>query len=231
MISHGAGIIDIGGESTRPGSQSVSLEEELARVVPVIKAVKANFSIPVSCDTSKTEVMQAALDCGVEMINDVNALQSPGAVELCAQYQVDVCLMHMQNKPHNMQKAPSYENVTDAVLEFLQDKVAACLEHGLKNKHIVLDPGFGFGKTLEQNYRLLADLEQLTKLPYPCLVGFSRKSMVHRLLNTEPEDCLPGSLALATAALLKGAKIIRTHDVAQTNQVLQVTKALLNEAG
>jgi dihydropteroate synthase len=225
MAEQGADILDIGGESARPGALPVSLQEELDRVLPVVETLRHQVEIPISIDTSKPEVMRAAVAAGAAMINDVNALRSPGALTAAAEMGVPVCLMHMQGQPRDMQHQPSYRNVIEEVLEFLQARVDAALEAGLLPHQLVLDPGFGFGKTLAHNLELLNRLDQLVGLGYPVLAGLSRKSMLGRILKSEDEDRLAGSLTLAILACQQGAHMIRVHDVEPTLQALRVLEA------
>ena len=225
MAEQGADILDIGGESARPGALPVSLQEELDRVLPVVETLRHQVEVPISIDTSKPEVMREAVAAGAAMINDVNALRSPGALTAAAEMGVPVCLMHMQGRPRNMQYEPNYNNVVEEVSEFLQARVDAALEAGLRPDQLVLDPGFGFGKTLRHNLELLNSLDKLVGLGYPVLAGLSRKSMLGRILKSEDEDRLAGSLTLAILAWQQGAHIIRVHDVEPTRQALQVLEA------
>lgn len=225
MVAQGAGIIDIGGESTRPGAAEVSLSEELARVIPLVKYVVANHDVWISVDTSKAEVMRQAVAAGAHLINDVRALQEPGALQAAAELNVPVCLMHMQGQPDSMQAAPLYHNVLDEVEAFLHARVEACIAAGISREHLLLDVGFGFGKTLEHNYQLLANLDRFHQMALPLLIGLSRKSMIGNLLGRAPKDCLAGSLAGAMQALQLGAHIIRVHDVAQTCDMVEVFQA------
>ncbi|MBK8453540.1 MAG: dihydropteroate synthase [Thiofilum sp.] len=229
LLEEGAHILDIGGESTRPGAQAVSAEDELKRVMPVLEALKTHFpEALLSVDTCKAEVMQAAIDREVAMINDVMALRAPQALEVCSQATVAVCLMHMQGEPRTMQQKPYYNNVMAEVKAFLLERAAVCEQAGIAQERIWLDPGFGFGKTLEHNVTLLQQLEQLTLTPYPVLVGLSRKSMIGALLgNREVSDRMIGSVVAAAIALLKGAKILRVHDVKETVDALRIAQALL----
>lgn len=228
MISQGADIIDVGGESTRPGAAQVSVEEELQRVIPVIEAIHHQYpQIIISVDTSKPEVMQAAVAAGAALINDVRALALPGALEVAADTQAAVCLMHMQGQPASMQASPSYADVLAEVNDFLTNRVNACIAAGIARERIVIDPGIGFGKTLEHNLALLAHLPALMQLELPLLVGVSRKSMIGALLNRPVEQRLSGSVALATASVLAGASIIRAHDVAETYDAVRIAHALL----
>ncbi len=228
MISQGADIIDVGGESTRPGAVQISVVEELQRVIPVIEAIHHRYpQIIISVDTSKPEVMQAAVAAGADLINDVRALTLPGALEAVADTQAAVCLMHMQGQPVSMQASPSYVDVLAEVNDFLTGRVNACIAAGITRERIVIDPGIGFGKALEHNLALLAHLPALMQLDLPLLVGVSRKSMIGALLNRTVEQRLPGSVALATASVLAGASIIRAHDVAETYDAVRIAHALL----
>ena len=225
MAEQGADILDIGGESARPGALPVSLQEELDRVLPVVEALRHQIDIPISIDTTKPEVMRAAVAAGAAMVNDVNALRAPDALTTAAELGVPVCLMHMQREPRNMQHDPRYNNVVEEVLEFLQARVDAALEAGMSPHKLVLDPGFGFGKSLTHNLELLHHLNQLVGLGYPVLAGLSRKSMLGRIQQSEDEDRLAGSLTLAILARQQGAHIIRAHDVEPTVQALRVLEA------
>ncbi|ENR2169895.1 dihydropteroate synthase [Vibrio vulnificus] len=222
MIAAGVSIIDIGGESTRPGAPEVSLEEELKRVIPAIQAIRKKHDVWISIDTSKAEVMKQAIEAGADLINDVRALQEPGALAVAAKAQVPICLMHMQGQPRSMQHNPSYQDVLKEVGEFLEERVAACEEAGIAKELLILDPGFGFGKTIEHNYHLLAHLEAFHQLGLPILAGMSRKSMVFKLLNKKPAECMVASVTCATIAAMKGAQIIRVHDVEETVEAMRV---------
>ncbi|KQA17948.1 dihydropteroate synthase [Vibrio metoecus] len=225
MIDAGVAIIDIGGESTRPGAPDVSLEEELQRVIPLITAIRQqNAQVWISIDTSKAEVMRQAIVAGADLINDVRALQEPGALDVAAQAQVPVCIMHMQGQPRTMQMAPQYGNVVEDVCAFLVERIAACEAAGIKRENIILDPGFGFGKSIQHNYHLLAHLEQFHRFGLPVLAGMSRKSMIFKTLNKQPAECVAGSVACATLAASKGAQIIRVHDVEQTLDALKIVQ-------
>jgi len=226
MQAEGAAIIDIGGESTRPGAAPVSAEDEIRRVVPVIEALQARLTVPISIDTQKPEVMRAAVAAGAGFINDVNALRAPGALEAAAGCEVPVCLMHMQGEPRTMQADPHYDDVVGEVRGFLQQRAAACEQAGIAREHILLDPGFGFGKTLQHNLQLLARLETISALGFPLLVGLSRKSMIGKLLGLDVGERLAASIALAVLALERGAALVRAHDVAPTWQALQMQVAL-----
>ena len=228
MVEEGADLIDVGGESTRPGSAPVTADEELGRVLPVIEALTAEVPVPISIDTSKAEVMRRAVEAGAGLINDVRSLQAQGALEAALELGVPVCLMHMLGEPRTMQEAPSYRDVVAEVRAFLLERVAACREAGLAREQILVDPGFGFGKTVEHNLALLARLETLVQTGYPVLVGLSRKSLVGKLLHGAPVNRrLYGSLALAVIAATKGAAVVRVHDVRPTVEALHVTEAVL----
>ncbi|WP_256389252.1 dihydropteroate synthase [Vibrio vulnificus] len=226
MIAAGVSIIDIGGESTRPGAPEVSLEEELKRVIPAIQAIRQKHDVWISIDTSKAEVMKQAIEAGADLINDVRALQEPGALVVAAKAQVPICLMHMQGQPRSMQHNPSYQDVLKEVGEFLEERVAACEEAGIAKELLILDPGFGFGKTIEHNYHLLAHLEAFHQLGLPILAGMSRKSMVFKLLNKKPAECMVASVTCATIAAMKGAQIIRVHDVEETVEAMRVIQMM-----
>ncbi|EKA7356458.1 dihydropteroate synthase [Vibrio vulnificus] len=226
MIAAGVSIIDIGGESTRPGAPEVSLEEELKRVIPAIQAIQQKHDVWISIDTSKAEVMKQAIEAGADLINDVRALQEPGALAVAAKAQVPICLMHMQGQPRSMQHNPSYQDVLKEVGEFLEERVAACEEAGIAKELLILDPGFGFGKTIEHNYHLLAHLEAFHQLGLPILAGMSRKSMVFKLLNKKPAECMVASVTCATIAAMKGAQIIRVHDVEETVEAMRVIQMM-----
>lgn len=226
MIADGATIIDIGGESTRPGAKEVSVKDELARVIPVLKAINARFNIIVSIDTSKAEVMSEGITYGAGIINDVRALQNEGCLTVLAQDQgVGICLMHMQGLPRTMQHNPHYVNLIDDITTFFQERILACTQAGINRSSLILDPGFGFGKSLEQNYCLLANMAKFQCLDLPVLAGLSRKSMIGNLLNREVNERLAGSLATAIIAAQQGARIIRVHDVKETVDALKVLQA------
>ncbi|MDH5600739.1 MAG: dihydropteroate synthase [Gammaproteobacteria bacterium] len=227
MIDEGADIIDIGGESTRPGAATISIDEEYERVVPVIKAIREISDIPVSIDTSKPGLMEEAVKAGASMINDVNALRSKGAVALAARLNVPVCIMHMQGQPRSMQHKPEYGDVVNEVKEFLVERINTCLNEGINKDNIIIDPGFGFGKTLEHNLSLFKHLDKFLELDVPLLVGVSRKSMIGTVLNDAPvEQRLYGSVALATLAAWMNAQILRVHDVKATADALKLCRAV-----
>ena len=226
MIEEGASFIDIGGESTRPGAPDVSLQEELDRTIPVIEAVAKNTSCVISIDTSKADVMREAVKAGAGLINDVRALQEPGALQVAAEAQVPVCLMHMQGQPRTMQQSPEYDDVVNDVGQFLLARTKVCEEAGIAKDKILFDPGYGFGKSLEHNYTLVKHLPSLMKLGYPVLVGMSRKSMIGNLLNRKVDERLAGSISLATIVAQMGAHIIRVHDVKETADAVNIVKML-----
>jgi dihydropteroate synthase len=226
MVAAGAAIIDVGGESTRPGAAPVALQEELRRVVPVIEALCDTLPVPVSIDTRNPAVMQAAVAAGAGMINDVNALQAPGAMEMAASLGVPVCLMHMQGIPESMQENPEYTDVVAEVRQFLAGRANACLAAGIARERILLDPGFGFGKTTRHNLLLLQQLGGLVAEGYPVLVGLSRKSLIGKVLGLPVDERLYPGLALAVLAVWQGAAIVRTHDVRATRQAVDMCHAV-----
>jgi dihydropteroate synthase len=228
MIGEGAAIIDVGGESTRPGSAPVPAAEELERVIPLIEALRASSGVLISIDTLKPEVMDAACAAGADLINDVLALQAPGALEAARRHRVAVCLMHMQGEPRTMQLAPHYQDVVTEVGAFLQQRLQACIDAGIDAERVVLDPGFGFGKTLQHNLRLLAELSRTRAGDRPILAGLSRKSMFQQLLGLPVEQRLHASIAAATLAVWQGASIIRAHDVRATVEAVRLAAAVSN---
>jgi dihydropteroate synthase len=225
LIAEGAAILDIGGESTRPGADPVPVAEELRRVLPVIEGLAGKGAV-ISVDTSKPEVMRAAAQAGAGMINDVRALQEPGALEAATATGCDVCLMHMQGEPRTMQKAPTYGDVVNEVKAFLAARAQSCRAAGIAPERISIDPGFGFGKTVAHNLELLRRLQELAATGYPVTVGLSRKSMLAALLGRPPAERVPGSIALAVLAAQNGARIVRTHDVAATADALKILAAV-----
>lgn len=226
MIEAGAGIIDVGGESTRPGAQAVGESDEIRRVVPIVESLAALTSVPISVDTSKAGVIRAALRAGAAMINDVRALRDEGVLEAAAEGSSAICLMHMQGEPRTMQADPHYDDVVVEVRDFLQERVGACESAGIARDRIVIDPGIGFGKRIEHNLRLLAALPELAELRLPILIGVSRKSMLGTLLDRPVEQRLAGGLAVTAAAVLAGASIVRVHDVAETVDAVKIATAL-----
>ncbi|MGB5337719.1 MAG: dihydropteroate synthase [Gammaproteobacteria bacterium] len=226
MVEEGAAIIDVGGESTRPGAAHVPVAEELHRVLPVIDALVQTIPVPVSIDTRKPEVMQAAVAAGAGLINDVHALQAPGALEVAASLGVPVCLMHMQGTPEDMQVNPEYADVVAEVRRFLVERAAACTGAGIDPAQIILDPGFGFGKTVEHNLLLLRHLHRLVAEGYPVLVGLSRKSLIGKVLGLDVDDRLYPGIALAVLAVWQGAAIVRCHDVRATREAVCMCQAV-----
>ena len=232
MVADGADLIDVGGESTRPGAPPVSVAEELDRVIPVIEALASELAVPVSVDTSKPEVMRAAVAAGAGLINDVAALRRPGALAAAAALRVPVCLMHMQGEPGTMQQDPAYGDVVAEVAAFLAGRLAACEAAGIPRERLLVDPGFGFGKTLAHNLALLRGLPRLALLGVPVLAGLSRKSMIGALLGGVPVgERLHGSVAAAVLAVERGAAIVRVHDVGPTVQALRIVAAVGGDAG
>jgi len=230
MVEGGASLLDIGGESTRPGAASVPEQQELDRVIPVIEAVRAVTDVPISIDTSKAGVMREAAAAGATMINDVAALQGEGAMQAAADLGVPVCLMHMRGEPRTMQEKPQYDDVVAEVAAFLESRIAACVEAGIGEELIVVDPGFGFGKTHGHNVELLANLRQLRVRERPLLVGVSRKSTLGNLTQRDVHERMPASVAAAVMAVVNGASIVRAHDVQATVDALKVAQAVI-EAG
>ena len=230
MLGQGATIIDIGGESTRPGAAPVTEQQELDRVVPVVEAIAANLDVVISIDTSTAQVITEAASAGAGLINDVRALERPGALAAAVASGLPICLMHMQGGPQTMQENPSYQDVVTEVGDYLRARIAAVHEASVgSSPQLLLDPGFGFGKTDEHNLELMRRLSELAELGYPLLIGVSRKSMIGRLLGRQPEQRLAGSLALAYAALVNGAKIIRAHDVAETRDIVKIFNCVMNK--
>jgi dihydropteroate synthase len=229
LINQGADILDIGGESTRPNAIPVSLQEELDRVIPVIQTLSKLVKIPISIDTYKPQVMQAAIDAGASIVNDVRALQEEGALEVVAKSHVGVCLMHMQGTPQTMQINPQYKNVVTEVKAFLDNRLKVSTQIGINADRILLDPGFGFGKSRAHNIMLIQHLDSLAELGQPLLVGLSRKSVLGQVTGGDVNDRLSASIAASTIAAMKGAKILRVHDVKETKEALKVVSAFLNE--
>ena len=229
MARDGAAIIDVGGESTRPGAADVAEQEELDRVVPVIEAVVDAVDVPVSIDTSKPAVMRAAVAAGAAMINDIRALREAGALQAAVELQCPVCLRHMQGKPRTMQDEPEYRDVVAEVGEFLADRVRACAAAGLAEERIIVDPGFGFGKTPRHNIELLANLRQLRAVGRPVLVGLSRKSTLGEITGRGVGERMPASVAAAVVAVIEGAALVRVHDVRETADALRVVSAVMEK--
>ena len=228
MLQAGASIIDIGGESTRPNADEVTLEQELERVVPLVEAVRKRFDCWISVDTSKAQVMVESAKVGMDLINDIRALQEPQALETALKLRLPVCLMHMQGQPRTMQANPYYDDVVGEVLEFLQKRTALCLKEGMKPENIIWDVGFGFGKTVQHNYKLLQQLARFAAEGFPLLAGLSRKSMIGAVLDKTVEQRVMGSVAGALIAAMNGATILRVHDVEQTADALKIWQATLN---
>ncbi len=231
MVADGAGIIDVGGESTRPGAVLVSVEEEIARVVPVIQAIRSELDIPISIDTSKPGVMRAAIKAGAGLINDVCALQVEGAMQAAVDCNVPVCLMHSQGNPQTMQNNPQYDDVVTDVIAFLLERAIACEQVGIARDLLILDPGFGFGKRATHNLLLMKHLSKLIELGLPVLVGVSRKSMIGNSLKVSVEERLAASLSLAAISVWQGAKIIRSHDVLETVQAIMMCDHVMKVKG
>jgi dihydropteroate synthase len=227
MTAEGAAIIDVGGESTRPGAAAVSAREEIARVVPVIEAIAGRFEVAISVDTGKPEVMRAAVAAGAAIVNDVYALRRHGALETAAALDVSVCLMHMQGEPRTMQENPRYGDVTGEVAAFLAERAAACVDAGIDRDRIAVDPGFGFGKTAQHNVVMLANLARIGQIGLPLVVGLSRKNTLGKLTGRPVEGRLPAGIAAAVLAVERGAHIVRTHDVGATLDAMKVTAAVM----
>jgi len=229
MIHEGADIIDVGGESTRPGADAVGLQEELDRVIPIIERLSIEFEVPVSIDTYKPEVMHDAVRAGAQLINDVNGLRGPGAIQVVADSGVPVCIMHMQGGPKEMQHAPNYQDVVEDVIRFFNTQIAECMSLGISKTDIVIDPGIGFGKTLEHNLLLLKQIPRLIKeTECQALIGVSRKSLIDMQLGRPVEERLPASLGLGVQSVLNGAKILRVHDVRATHDAIRMVEAVQN---
>ena len=228
LAEDGADILDIGGESTRPGAEAVSVQQELDRVIPVIEIAAKETDLAISVDTSSALVMTEAASAGVHLINDVRALSREGALLAASKTGLPVCLMHMQGAPQTMQDAPSYDSVVAEVNSFLQERINVCLSAGIEASNIMVDPGFGFGKSLEHNLTLLRQLPEVASLGFPVLVGVSRKSMIGHLLGRDVDQRLPASLALGLMALERGANILRVHDVAATRDMMDVFITISN---
>jgi dihydropteroate synthase len=227
LIAEGADILDIGGESTRPGAPPVSLDEELRRVMPVIEALAAVSTVPLSIDTYKPEVMRSAIAAGIDIVNDVRALQEDGAVEIVANSDVGVCLMHMQGMPQTMQLAPSYQDVVSEVVHFLSHRMHVVTSAGIAIDRIVLDPGFGFGKTTAHNIALIQHLTEIDAIGRPLLVGLSRKSVLGKIAGGDEQQRLHAGLAASVISAMKGAKIVRVHDVKATVDALKIVTAVM----
>lgn len=229
MIKAGVSIIDVGGESTRPGAPEVTLEDELERVIPVVRAIRAHYpDVWISVDTSKAEVIRQSVEVGADLINDIRSLTEPGALEVAAKANVPVCIMHMKGQPKTMQQNPQYDDLMLEVEQFLVERMAVCEAAGIARENIILDPGFGFGKTIEHNYHMLAHLEKFHKFGLPILAGLSRKSMIFKLLDKPAAECTNASVVCATIAAMKGAQIIRVHDFEETLEAMKVVEMTKN---
>ena len=230
MVAAGASFIDVGGESTRPGADAVSVSEELDRVIPVVEAITRELDVVVSIDTSKAELIRAAAAAGAGLVNDVRALREPGALAAAAATHLPVCLMHMQGQPEYMQNSPNYYCVTEEVLAFLEERIAACETAGIVRSRIVIDPGFGFGKTVQHNLQLLNRLPEFVQTGFPVLVGLSRKSLLGKVTGRAVEQRLAAGVAAAALAVSKGARIIRAHDVPATVDAIKMAQAMIRES-
>jgi dihydropteroate synthase len=228
MAAEGADILDLGGESSRPGARSVSIKEELKRTIPVIKKIVRTISVPISIDTCKLEVARAALDSGASLVNDISGLRNHAMAEICSKYKAGIVIMHMKGTPRTMQKNPVYADLMAEIIGYLGKAIEIALDAGLKKEKIIIDPGLGFGKTLEHNLRIIKNLRELKVLGAPILVGASRKGFIGKILKVEPRERLAGTLAACVLACANGANIVRVHDVKSVAQALKVTQALLN---
>jgi len=227
MIAEGVDIIDIGGESSRPGSDRISIQEELDRILPVVSKIRDNYDIPISIDSMKSDVVEELLSFKIDIINDISSLSDNNFINILKKTDAYICLMHMIEDPSTMQNDPSYRNVTEEVFKYLEEKSTYCSENGISSKKIIIDPGFGFGKTLDHNYELLKNLDKFIEININILVGISRKSMIGNLLNKGLDKRLFGSLSAAAISLIKHAKIIRTHDIRETKIAIDVVESLI----
>jgi len=225
-VKDGADMIDVGGESTRPGAKPVSVEEELERVIPVIEGLKKEIKIPVSIDTYKPDVAEEALKKGASMVNDINGLRGKGMAEIVAKHKASVVIMHMQGKPRNMQNKPSYGDVVGDIIKFLRERCEFALDAGIPKDKIIVDPGIGFGKTTEHNLEIINRLMEFKSLGFPVLMGVSRKSFIGNVLGLPVEERLEGTLAAVTASVMNGADIVRVHDVKETKRAVQLADAI-----
>ncbi|EAR59766.1 dihydropteroate synthase [Neptuniibacter caesariensis] len=230
MLRDGASILDIGGESTRPGAAVVGLQEEMDRVLPVVERIAKELDVVISVDTSSPEVMTEAAAVGAGLLNDVRALGREGAIKAASATGLPICLMHMQGSPATMQDRPSYDDVLDDVEDFLAQRVKDCEAAGIDSDRLILDPGFGFGKTVEHNLRLMNNITHLRNMGFPVLIGTSRKSMIGAVLGRDVDQRLAGSLATVAMAVMQGAEIIRVHDVVETMDVVKMTRAMMRES-
>jgi dihydropteroate synthase len=228
MAEEGADMIDVGGESTRPGSDPVTIEEELSRVIPVIEALSKEIDIPISIDTYKSQIAKKALDAGAEMINDISALRfDPHMKKIASEYQVPIVLMHIKGTPKNMQENPYYDDVIEEITEYLQESIQLAKEAGIQKENIIIDPGIGFGKRLEDNLNILKNLKKFSILDCPILVGTSRKSFIGKILDLPVEERLEGSLAALAVSIMNGANIVRVHDVKESKRVIRLVDAVV----
>ena len=227
MIAEGVDIIDIGGESSRPGSDRISIQEELDRILPVVSKIRDNYEIPISIDSMKSDVVEELLPFKIDIINDISSLSDNNFINILKKTDAYICLMHMIEDPSTMQNDPSYRNVTEEVFKYLEEKSTYCSENGISSKKIIIDPGFGFGKTLDNNYELLKNLDKFIEINTNILVGISRKSMIGNLLNKGLDKRLFGSLSAAVISLIKHAKIIRTHDIRETKIAIDIIESLI----
>lgn len=229
MVDEGVDIIDIGGESTRPGAKIITVDEEKSRIEPIIKAIIKTFQIPISIDTYKPEIMQLAIDLGVAMVNDVYALRKKDAIDTIANSDVMICLMHMKGNPQDMQNKPSYENITEEVTQFLQDRIDICQKSGIERSRIVIDPGFGFGKTHKNNLKLFQSIDKLKSLSAPLLIGVSRKSMIRNIIGDSESDIIHASAIMAALSIIRGSRIVRAHDVKETRNAMKTLQLKDND--
>jgi len=227
MIAEGVDIIDVGGESSRPGSDRISIQEELDRILPVVSKIRDNYDIPISIDSMKSDVVEELLPYNINLINDISSLSDNNFINILKNTDTFICLMHMIEDPSTMQKNPSYKNVTEEVFKYLKQKSSYCTNNGINPKRIIIDPGFGFGKTLDHNYELLRNLDKFMEINTNILVGISRKSMIGNLLNKNLDKRLFGSLSAAVISLIKHAKIIRTHDIRETKIAIDIIESLI----
>ena len=228
MINNGVDIIDIGAESSRPGSVTIDAQEEIQRLKPVVSHIRSFSNIPISIDSTKSDVIETLIPYDIQIINDISAGRDEGIILLASKYDLYVCIMHMQNNPENMQNDPQYNNVTSEIFDYLREKKNLCVDQGISEDKIIIDPGFGFGKTLDHNYILLNNLKKFSELSNNILVGISRKSMIGNLLNKDVNDRLDGSLAAAAISIMNKASIVRTHDVLETKIVSNAIKGIIN---
>ena len=229
MIDNGVDIIDIGAESSRPGAKKIQVDEERKRIQPVIIAIKKYFNIPVSIDTYKPEIMELGIDLGVDMINDIYALRQPGAIDIVVNSDVVLCLMHMKGTPQDMQNNPSYKNIMQEVSQFLQERINFCTQNGIDQRRLVVDPGFGFGKTHENNLKLFQSLNKLNFLSIPLLVGVSRKSMIRNIIGDSESDIIHASAIMAALSIIRGSRIVRAHDVKETRNAMKTLQLKDND--